>query len=135
MVRAAVLRPGTLSVDETGTSYQPWVDCWGDGEVEDLPTLDSVTSLNELTYTPEWEPSATKSSRTTPPNEKHTALVRPPMTSAPGPHRSSSRGDTYHRKDHSPVINATTKSNSIIQHHRGVSARTEEDDGSEIGLH
>ena len=101
----------------------------------DLPTLASVTSLKELTYTEECEPLATKSFRNNPPGEKHTALIRPPMTSASSPHQSRLRGSTYHRKDQRPVINATTKSNSIIQHHRGAVVRTEEDDGSEIGLH
>ena len=109
MIRAAVLRPDTLSVDETGTCHQPWVDCWGDGEVEDSPTLDSATNLKELTYTPKCEPSAKNSSGTTPQSEKHTALVRSPMTLALGPRRSRSRGNTYHRKDHSAVTNATRK--------------------------
>ena len=97
--------------------------------------MDCITSLKELTYTPECELLATKSSRSAPSGEKHTALARPPMTSALSPHPSRSKRNTYHKKDQSPVIKATTKSNSITQRHRSAGARTEEDDRSEIGLH
>jgi len=61
--------------------------------------------------------------------------VKPSMTSVPDPHQSRPTGNTYHKKDQSPVINATTKSNSIIQRNRSAAARTEEDDGPEIGPH
>lgn len=104
----------------------------GGCEVEDPPISDCVTSLKELTYTPERKPLAKNVSRNMSPGEKHTALVEPSMASARGRHRNRSSGNTYHRKDQSPVINATAKSNSIIQSHRSAAARTEEDDGSEI---
>lgn len=95
----------------------------------------SVISLKELTYIPEYETSATKPPRNAPSGKKHTALVKPSMISVPDLCQSRPTGNTYHKKDQSPVTNATKKSNSITQPNRNAAARTEEDDRPKIGPH
>ena len=48
---------------------------------------------------------------------------------------STSRQGTYQKNVQSAVRKATTEPTSITQRHREAAARTEEDDGAEIGPH